>query len=116
VAAIECDSGAAHALGFDTKVSPAASELLRPVADVLGSIGATALQPSSYSPGADITTMSEAGVPTLGILLDGRAYFNYHHTPADTLDKVVPSELREDAAAMAVMGYALASMKEPLPR
>jgi hypothetical protein len=116
VAAIESDSGAAHALGFDTKVSPAAAELLRPVTDVLASIGATALQPSSYAPGADITPMSEAGVPTLGLLVDGRTYFNYHHTAADTLDKVVPSELREDAAAMAVMGYALASMKNPLPR
>jgi hypothetical protein len=47
---------------------------------------------------------------------DGQTYFNYHHTAADTLDKVIPSELRENAAAMAVMGYALASMKEALPR
>ena len=49
-------------------------------------------------------------------LQDGRTYFNYHHTAADTLDKIVPGELRENAAAMAVMGYALASMKDPLPR
>ena len=55
-------------------------------------------------------------VPALGILQDGRTYFHYHHTAADTLDKIVPSELRENAAAMAVMGYGLASMKEPLPR
>jgi hypothetical protein len=55
-------------------------------------------------------------VPALGILQDGRTYFHYHHTAADTLDKIVPAELRENAAAMAVMGYALASMKEPLPR
>ena len=116
VAAIECDTGAAHPVGFDVKISPHAIELLRPVAEVLGSIGATALQPSSYAPGADITAMSEAGVPALGILQDGRLYFNYHHSAADTLDKVVPAELRENAAAMAVMGYALASMKDPLPR
>jgi len=116
VAAIECDTGAAHPIGFDVKISPHAIELLRPVAEVLGSIGATALQSSSYPPGADITAMSEAGVPTLGILQDGRLYFNYHHSAADTLDKVLPSELRENAAAMAVMGYALASMKDPLPR
>jgi hypothetical protein len=47
---------------------------------------------------------------------DGRTYFHYHHSAADTLDKVVPSELRENAAAMAVMGYALANMKDSLPR
>jgi Zn-dependent M28 family amino/carboxypeptidase len=60
--------------------------------------------------------MSESGVPALGLLQDGRTYFNYHHTAADTLDKIVPAELRENAAAMAVMAYALASMKSPLPR
>lgn len=115
-ACIESDSGAAHPLGFDVRMSAAAVELLRPVANVLASFGASAVQPSSYPPGADISGMSEAGVPALGLMQDGRTYFNYHHTAADTLDKIVPSELRENAAAMAVMGYALASMKNPLPR
>jgi carboxypeptidase Q len=116
VAAIESDSGAAHPLGFDVKGTTTAVESLRPVQNVLLSIGASVLQPSSYSPGADITAMSDAGVPTFGILQDSRTYFNYHHTAADTLDKVVPSELRENAAAMAVMAYALTNMKDPLPR
>lgn len=116
VAAIECDTGAAHPLGFETRISASAAELIRPVLSVLEGIGATAMQPSNYPPGADIAGMSEAGVPALGILQDGRTYFNYHHTAADTLDKIVPSELRENAATMAVMGYALASMKDPLPR
>jgi len=116
VAAIECDTGAAHPLGFESRISPAASDLLRPVLTVLQSLGANALQASSYPPGADIAAMSEAGVPAFGILQDGRRYFDYHHTAADTLDKIVPNELRENAAAMAVMGYALASMKNPLPR
>ncbi|HLW86716.1 MAG TPA: M20/M25/M40 family metallo-hydrolase [Candidatus Sulfotelmatobacter sp.] len=116
VAAIESDAGAAHPLGFEIKASAAATEMLRPVADVLQSFGANILQESSFAPGADITTMSDAGVPALGVMQDGRTYFNYHHTAADTLDKVVPAELRENAAAMAVMAYALANLKEPLPR
>jgi carboxypeptidase Q len=116
VAAIECDSGASHPLGFDARINASATELLRPVLNVLQSYGGNALQPSSYPPGADIAAMSEAGVPALGILQDGRTYFNYHHTAADTLDKIVPNELRENAASMAVMGYALANMKNPLPR
>jgi len=115
-AAIESDGGAAHPLGFDVKMSARAAELLRPVTEVLQSFGASATIPSSYSPGADIAAMAESGVPSLGILQDGRTYFHYHHTAADTLDKIVPAELRENAAAMAVMGYALASMKDPLPR
>ncbi len=116
VAAIESDAGAAHPLGFDVKMSPVAVELLRPALGVLQSFGANAVQPSPYPPGADIAAMCETGVPGLGILQDGRTYFHYHHSAADTLDKVVPGELRENAAAMAVMGYALASMKDPLPR
>ena len=116
MAAIESDSGAAHPLGFDVKMLSSGIDLLHPVLTILQSFGATAMQPSTYPPGADIAGMSEAGVPALGLLQDGRTYFNYHHTAADTLDKVVPSELRENAAAMAVMGYALANMKDPLPR
>lgn len=116
IAAIECDSGAAHPVGFEARTTTAAADLLRPILSVLESLGASALQPSNYPPGADIAAMSEAGVPALGILQDGRSYFSYHHTAADTLDKIVPRELRENAAAMAVMGYALANMKDPLPR
>jgi len=116
VAAIESDAGAAHPLGFDLKMPAPSAELLQPVAGVLQSFGASVLQSTPYPPGADIAAMSEAGVPSLGVLQDGRTYFHYHHSAADTLDKVVPSELRENAAAMAVMGYALASMKNPLPR
>jgi Zn-dependent M28 family amino/carboxypeptidase len=116
IAAIESDAGAAHPLGFDVKAAPAAIEALRPVQSVLHSIGATVFQPTTYSPGADITPMSDAGVPAFGVLPDGRKYFDYHHSAADTLDKVVPSELRENAAAMAVLAYALTNMKDPLPR
>ncbi len=116
VAAIESDAGAAHPLGFDVKISAAAIELLRPVQTVLESIGATLLQSVPFSPGADIDAMSNAGVPAFGVMEDNRTYFNYHHTAADTLDKVVPGELRENAAAMAVMAYALTNMKDPLPR
>src|SRR6202522_1820864 len=116
VAAIESDAGAAHPLGFDVKATPAAIDALRPVQNVLLSVGSTVFQPSSFSPGADITAMSDAGVPAFGIAQDGRTYFHYHHSPADTLDKVVPNELRENAAAMAVMAYGLTNMRDVLPR
>ena len=116
IAAIESDSGAAHPLGFESRVSNGAADLLRPALSVLQSFGANALEQSAYPPGADIAAMSEAGVPALGLKQDGRKYFDYHHSAADTLDKIVPGELRENGAAMAVMGYALANMRDPLPR
>jgi hypothetical protein len=45
-----------------------------------------------------------------------RMYFNYHHTAADTLDKISRHELAENAAAMAVLGFALADMPQSLAR
>jgi len=116
IAAIESDLGASHPLGFNAKMNAAGLPLLKPVQDILQSFGANLIHVTTHSPGSDITPMAEAGVPAFGIMQDGRTYFNYHHTAADTLDKIVPQELRENAAAMAVMGYALANLPEPLPR
>jgi hypothetical protein len=116
VAAIESDLGAAHPLGFDAKISRSAHEALRPVPEILSSFGANMLTEVEFSPGSDLAGMAMAGVPTLGIMQDGRTYFDYHHTAADTLDKIDPGSLQENAAAMAVMAYALANMTHPLPR
>jgi Zn-dependent M28 family amino/carboxypeptidase len=116
VAAIESDLGASHPLGFNAKMNADGLASLKPVQDILQSFGANLIHVTTHSPGSDITPMAEAGVPAFGIMQDGRTYFNYHHTAADTLDKIVPQELRENAAAMAVMGYALANLSEPLPR
>jgi carboxypeptidase Q len=116
VAAIESDTGAAHPLGFEAKINAKGLPLLKPVQDTLLSFGANVIELTDRSPGADIAPLARAGVPTLGVMQDARTYFSYHHTAADTLDKIVPQELRENAAALAVMGYALASLPDPLPR
>ncbi len=116
IAAIESDLGAGHPLGFNAKISAAAQHQLEPVAKVLATFGANLLRVSSDDVGADISPMADAGVPTFGILQDGRTYFNYHHTPADTLDKIVPHELQENVAAAAVLAYTLANLPEALPR
>jgi carboxypeptidase Q len=116
VAAMESDLGASHALGFKAKISPEAAARLQPVLEILRPLGSNLLLLSNDSPEADIDPLAKQGVPAFGLLQDGRTYFNYHHTAADTLDKIVPHELRENATAMAVMGYALAAMPDPLPR
>jgi Zn-dependent M28 family amino/carboxypeptidase len=102
-------------MGFRAKISAEAAVRLQPVLDVLQPAGSNLIVLSSESPEADIEPLAKQGVPAFGLLQDGRTYFNYHHTAADTLDKIVPQELRENAAAMAVMGYALATMPNPLP-
>ena len=103
-------------MGFNAKVTATALGWLKPVQNILASFGANIIKQTNHSPGSDIAPMANAGVPALGIMQDSRTYFNYHHTAADTLDKIAPQELRENVAAMAVMGYALASLPESLPR
>ena len=116
IAAIESDIGAAHPLGFYTKMSAAAINELKPVQMTLSGIGAGVIEEAQHPPGiTDLAPMSERGVPILGMMQDTRNYYSYHHTAADTLDKVIPTELRENAAAMAVMAYALTNMNNPLP-
>jgi Zn-dependent M28 family amino/carboxypeptidase len=116
VAAIESDLGAEHPLGFHAKMSEAAQKQLAPVQQALFPIGASLLTLVPEAPETDIEPLADKGVPALGIWQNGLKYFTYHHTPADTLDKVVPEELKENAACMVVMGYELADMTEPLAK
>ncbi len=117
VGAIESDSGAGHPAGFRASVSRTALPFLVPVSEVLRSTGSTLIRlADGPNVGADITAMAKSGVPSFGLLQDNRTYFHYHHTAADTLDKVVPRELAENAAAMSVLAYALANMPQTLPR
>ncbi len=114
-AAIETDLGAGHPVGINISGDEAILKLLQPVADVLATSGAGMLR-SSDDTGADIIPLSVAGVPTFSPIQDQRKYFDYHHSAADTLDKIDPRELRENAAVVAVLAYALATMDGTLPR
>jgi carboxypeptidase Q len=79
-------------------------------------LGATLLEHRDGGAGADIDPLDEAGVPTLSPLVDTRKYFDYHHSPADTLDKVQAEDIRRQVAVLAVLAYYLAEMPEVLPR
>ena len=114
-AAMETDGGAGHPLGINIKGTPEVKKILVPVAAVLQESGAGILNLVEHC-GADIEPLEKAGVPCFSPIQDSRFYFNYHHTAADTLDKIVPKELAENSAVVAVAAYALANMEQPLPR
>jgi len=116
IAAIESDLGAGHPIGFTAHVNSKALELLTPIASVLQASGASVIRQSQNAEGADISPLDAAGVPTFAPIQDNRTYFNYHHTAADTLDKVVPRELAENAAVVTVLAYAIANLPQALPR
>ena len=65
---------------------------------------------------SDYTRFMKDGVPGMGLRVDGEKYFWYHHTHADTIDKLDPREMAECVAAMAVMAYVVADMPQRLPR
>lgn len=115
VGAIESDLGSDHPTGIYYAGKPALDQWLRPVAQVLDSIGAETLV-SAPETGEDIGGLTEKGVPSFAPVQDSRFYFNYHHTAADTFDKVDPKHLNENAAVMTVLAYALADSAEAAPR
>ncbi|HEV8376575.1 MAG TPA: M20/M25/M40 family metallo-hydrolase, partial [Candidatus Polarisedimenticolia bacterium] len=114
VAAIESDSGAGRPLGFDVSAGAGGLERVTALARSLVSLGATRVLGGGE--GVDIGPMRLAGVPLLSLRQDMTYYFDWHHTAADTLDKVDPRELSDNVAAMAFMAYALADEETPLPR
>src|SRR6266702_5037984 len=114
-AAMETDGGAGHPIGINIKGKFEIKKLLAPVLAVLQESGAGGTNFSEHI-GADIEPLEKAGVPCFSPIQDSRFDFNYHHSAADTLDKIVPKELAENSAVVAVAAYALANIEQPLPR
>jgi Zn-dependent M28 family amino/carboxypeptidase len=114
-AAIESDMGAGHPLGVQFGNDEKIGELLGPVMQVLRTSGAGLIRPSEDT-GSDIDPLNVRGVPTFSPIQDARKYFLWHHTAADTFDKIDLHELRENGAIMTVLAYALANMNGELPR
>jgi carboxypeptidase Q len=115
VVAIEADSGVFAPAGYGFSGSEAGGKLVR----TIGSYLARHLSAGEITLGAgdtDIAPLMELGVPTLGLRLKRNNYFWYHHTAADTVDKVSPTELNRITASLAVMIFSLAENELRLPR
>jgi hypothetical protein len=115
VGAIESDLGADHPTGIYYSGKKELGQWLRPVSQVLDAIGAETLV-NAPETGEDIGGLTEKGVPSFAPLQDSRFYFNYHHTAADTFDKIDMRHLNENAAVVTVLAYALADSAEAPPR
>jgi hypothetical protein len=64
--------------------------------------------------GSDIAPLVAGGVPGLGVRTVGTHYFDWHHTDADSFDKIVPRDFQLNVASLAVLSYVLADMPERL--
>lgn len=115
-AALESDLGADHPLGFRFTAKPETLPYYAPIMKVLAQQGAGLAKLEDNGVGADIGPLTRAGVPSFAPWFDTRNYFKYHHTAADTFDKIKPDELAEIGSVMAVLAYGLANLEQPLPR
>jgi carboxypeptidase Q len=106
VAAMESDSGAFAPDGFSVRGEEQIINQINKMAQALKGIGADHVRPGWA--GVDIGPIVEAGVPGIGYRVKGEHYFDYHHSPADTFDKIVPEDLANNVAAAAAMMWALA--------
>jgi Zn-dependent M28 family amino/carboxypeptidase len=119
VAAIEMDGGSEAPAGFGLGMAKGTAEQkaaalgkAREIAALLAGLNAGEMREGGG--GADIGPLTREGVPGFGHLTRGGRYFEWHHTEADTLDKIDARDFRMNTAALAVLAYVLADMREPL--
>jgi carboxypeptidase Q len=106
---MESDSGVSNPDGVGFTGSGQARAMIEAIATLLHPIGADRV--GAQGGGADVDPSVElAGIPAMSLDVDDSRYFRYHHTAADTVDKVDPIELAKCIAVVAVMSYVVADM------
>lgn len=109
----ESDFGADRIWSFDYDFPESAKPAVDRVARALAPLGITRGKPES-SGGPDISPLAATGVSSLEMAQDGTRYFDFHHTPDDTFDKIDPKQMQQNVAAWTVMLYILANAPENL--
>jgi carboxypeptidase Q len=110
---LESDSGVFRPRGFGFTGVPEARVTLESIAQLLRPIGADRIGPSGGGP--DIgPSVAMAQIPAMSLETDESKYFLYHHTAADTVDKLDPIDMARCAAAVAVIAYVVADLPQRL--
>ena len=112
--AIESDGGVFRPSGFGFTGSDSGFAIVRAIGRLLAPIGADTVTPGGG--GTDIEPIMDRGVPGMSLNDDYSRYFWYHHSNADTVDKLDPRAMAKCVAAMAVMSYVIADIPEQIPR
>ncbi len=104
VLAAESDFGAGPIWRFQTRFGEAALPYARVFHRLFMPLGVTPDDNRAFG-GPDIGILARAGVPVVTPGQNGMDYFDYHHTPDDTFDKIVPEEFRQNVAVYAAFTY-----------
>jgi len=100
--AAESDFGAGRVTTLKSRVAPEALPLVKRMQALLAPLGITPSSDNAASGGPDVGPLAANGVATLTLEQDGTDYFDLHHTPDDTLDKIDAKLLDQNVAAYAV--------------
>ncbi|MEI6858456.1 MAG: M20/M25/M40 family metallo-hydrolase [Shewanella sp.] len=105
--AAESDFGAGRIYQIDYRVNEKAFTALQALSVPMIQNGVV-MGNNMASGGPDVSMLPRQGVPVASLRQDGRDYFDYHHTPNDTLDKIDPAALQQNVAAYAQFAYLMA--------
>ena len=105
VLATESDFGARTIWQLSSNVSEAGTPVVDAIGRIIAPLGIIRGGSDVAGGGPDITYMAMEGVPTVRLEQNGSDYFDLHHTPDDTLDKIDPDELAQNVAAYAALVY-----------
>ncbi len=114
VLAIESDSGVFNPTGYGFLGSGKGMETIQAVGKLLDPIKAGEIKKGCR--GADVLKLITGGVPVMHLEVDREKYFWFHHTDADTTDKLNPAEFNRCVASMAIMAFTVADLEETLAR
>jgi carboxypeptidase Q len=112
--ALESDNGVFRPYGIAAVGGDSTLAMLRRIAPLLARVGADSVTRGESE--ADVEPLLDAGVPVAGLHVDDTRYFWYHHTNADTPDKLDPRDVARCVAVFAVYAYVVAEMDGTLPR
>lgn len=98
VLAAESDFGAGLIWQIETKFGPQSFPFATTIATELAPLNIQQGGNKAYG-GPDVSVLAALGVPVLSLEQDGSDYFDYHHTPNDTLDKIDPKALSQNQQA-----------------
>ena len=111
--AAESDFGADRVWRVQTDLPDAARPVGDRLAAALAPLGIVR-GPAPAHGGEDVGPVLARGVAAIDLNQDGLRYFDYHHTPEDTLDRVDPAQLRQNVAAWATMLAIVADAPEEI--
>ena len=101
----ESDFGAGKIWRMSASVKPEARDAIGQIARVLEPVGVAYDATRPGGGGSDLSQMHAKGMAALSLTQDGTKYFDWHHTPNDTLDKIDPAELAQNVAVYAAFSY-----------